>query len=530
MIDWGYNMIDIHSLSLEQKILQTKVALMEKGKKLKDKPGAVFFFGQIITEADDQGLEELKKYVNEVYEDADIPPLITSDFENGCGSMVKGLTPLPYLMGLGATNDEQLAYDYGKATALEALSIGANWTFSPVADLNINRRNPLVNVRALTDDADLAVRMLKQVVRGMQDTGLAACAKHFPGDGLDYRDQHIVTTNNTLPFDEWKEKSGRVFQELINSGVYSIMAGHITLPSYQKERDSEFGLPLPATLSRELITDLLKGEMGFEGVVVTDALGMGGINGWYDSREQTEIEAFRAGCDMVLWPTEHYVENMKKAIESGYIPMERLDDAVRRILTLKEKLGLFNKDRKRFRELSESEREFIRETQKKTAEKSITLIRDTQNLFPIDPRKTKKILLIPVINHEPSFPVAEHLRDKIAERGIEVLFKPKIDGKEFYRLSDEVDLIIFAMFSRSFRPIGFLDYYGSAASALQVALNAGRKKTVGVSFGSPYFFKQYFERACTFVNAYSMLDIAVDAFVEAAFGEKEFNRFSPVVL
>jgi len=210
--------------------------------------------------------------------------------------------------------------------------------------------------------------------------------------------------------------------------------------------------------------------------------------------------------------------------------MERLDDAVRRILALKEKLGLFHKDRRRFRELSESEKEFIRETQKKTAEKSITLIRDTQNLFPIDPCKTKKILLIPVINHEPSFSVAEHLRDKIAERGIEVLFRPKIEGKEFYCLADEVDLIIFAMFSRSFRPIGFLDYYGSAASALQMALNAGRKKTIGVSFGSPYFFKQYFERACTFVNAYSMLDIAVDAFVEAAFGEKEFNQFSPVTL
>ena len=110
-------MIDINTLTIEQKILQTKVARMEKGKKLADKPGAAFFFGEIITEPDDAGLDELRGYVEEVYADADIPPLITSDFENGCGSMVKGLTQLPYLMGVGAANDAQLAHDYGKATA-----------------------------------------------------------------------------------------------------------------------------------------------------------------------------------------------------------------------------------------------------------------------------------------------------------------------------------------------------------------------------------------------------------------------------
>lgn len=110
----------------------------------------------------------------------------------------------------------------------------------------------------------------------MQENGLAACAKHFPGDGLDYRDQHIVTTNNSLPFADWKKLSGKVFQELIDDGVYSVMAGHITLPNYQKEIFTN-GMKLPATLSQELIEKLLKKEMGFEGVVVTDALGMGGF-------------------------------------------------------------------------------------------------------------------------------------------------------------------------------------------------------------------------------------------------------------
>lgn len=523
-------MKDINSMSLEEKILQTKVALMQRGEKFNEKVGAAFFFGQIITEADDAGLDELRGYVKDAVENSDIPPLITSDFENGCGSMVQGLTPLPYLMGLGAANDEGLAYDYGRATALEARTVGANWSFSPVSDLNMNRRNPLVNVRSIGDNTDLACRLLKQVVSGMQDGGIAACAKHFPGDGMDYRDQHIVTTQNSLSVEEWKEKSGRVFKELIDSGVDSIMAGHISFPSYQSERDAESGLPYPATLSYELIAKLLKNEMGFKGVVVTDALGMGGIQGFYDTKERTEIEAFKAGCDMVLWSTESYVENMKKAVESGYISIERLNDAVQRIMNLKEKLGLFDKNRKVFYELTDEEKSFVRKTQKAVSKKSITLIRNKKGLLPTDPKSVKKVLLVPVIDYKPVFSVAEHLRGEIEKRGVKVFYMPEADSQKFDAYANEADLIIFAMFSRPFRPIGFLDYYGDAAQLLTMAASVGREKTVGVSFGSPYFCNQYFEKTGTFVNAYSMLDCSAEAFAEAMFGEEDFGCFSPVEL
>ncbi len=521
-------MIDINSLTLEQKILQTKVALMKKGEKLKDKPGAAFFFGQIITEADEAGLDELRGYVKELYDGCDIPPLITSDFENGCGSMVKGLTQLPYMMGLGATNDESIAYDYGKVTALEARTLGANWTFSPVSDLNINKRHPLVNVRGLTDSEELADRILTQVVKGMQDGGIAACAKHFPGDGLDYRDQHITPTQNTLSLEEWREKSGKVFKTLIDNGVMTVMAGHISLPSYQKERDPEFGMPLPATLSKELITDLLKGELGFEGVVVTDALGMGGFFDWYESRERTEIESFKAGCDMMLWPTDGYVENMKKAIESGYISMERLDDAVTRVLKLKERLGLLNKDIKPFHILTDEEKAFIENTRAKAFEKSMTLMRDMKNILPIDRERVKKILLVPIVNHLPAYDIAEHLAERLKSEGFEVTYKPTIEQNGYADLYNEADLVICAMFSRAFRPIGFLDFWGDEASKVADIRKPGMDKTVFVSFGSPYFFKQYFERSKAYVNAYSMLDGATDAFVDAILGKKPFYDFSPV--
>ncbi len=513
------------NLSLRDKILQTVVIKVDKDRFDSRQVGAAFFFGEIITEADEMGLEVARNTLAQYIDNANIPPLITSDFENGCGSMLKGLTPLPYLMSLGAANCEETAYLYGKATALEARSVGANWSFSPVSDLNINPRNPLVNVRGLTDDPELASRILKQVVRGMQENGLGACAKHFPGDGLDYRDQHLVTTNNTLSMEDWKRLSGKVFQDLIDDGVYSIMAGHITLPAYQKEV-FETGMKLPATLSHELITDLLKNEMGFKGVVVTDALGMGGFNGWYKTKQIAEVEAFKAGCDMMLWPTEQYVDNMVEAVENGYISMERLDDAVDRILTMKEKLGLFGEDNHAIK-LTEEEKAVVKKAQVDTAEKSITLIKDKEGFFPLSTNKLKKIAVIPITHHIPAFEEAELLCKRLNERGFEVTYyKEGIEDKDV----DNYDLVLYALFSRPFRPIGFLDFHSSEAQKVLRSLQCGVDKTMVVSFGSPYFGNQYFERALTYVNAYSMLAPSVEAFVKAAMGDIPFTDYSPVKL
>lgn len=515
----------VTDLSLREKVLQTVVLRLNGGRESSVKnAGAAFFFGEIITEADESGLAQAKETLLNYTKASSIPPLVVSDFENGCGDMLKGLTPLPYMMGLGATNSEEIAYNYGKATALEARSVGANWTFSPVCDLNINRRNPLVNTRAVSDDPELACRLLKQVVRGMQEHGLAACAKHFPGDGMDWRDQHAVTTNNTLSFEEWKQKSGRVFQELIDAGVYSIMPGHIALPAYQKERAAN-GMCLPATLSYELITKLLKGEMGFEGVVVTDALDMGGFNGWYKDLETSEIESFKAGCDMLLWPSKNYVDNLVAAVESGYIPMERLDDAVSRILKMKEKLGLFRGNGAP-RPMSEEDKAFVAQTQIQTADKSITLVRDNANHFPIDPKKVKKIAVCAITHHEPSREQGKVLAEELNKRGFDATVYP---FPSFQNIDDS-DLVIYAIFSRPFRPRGFLDFMGAEMGKIHWSMMYGQEKSVYISFGSPYFGEQYFERVDTYVNAYSMTACSVEAFVRAATGEIPFTDFSPVHL
>ncbi|MBE6975763.1 MAG: glycoside hydrolase family 3 protein [Ruminococcaceae bacterium] len=524
----------IEEMSLREKIEQTVVILMRKGQKIDFTPGAAFFFGQIITEADEEGLEQLRGYVRELTDGCSIPPLITSDFENGCGSMVKALTPLPYMMGLGATADPDLAYDYGKATALEARSIGANWTFSPVSDLNRNRRNPLVNNRGMTDNADLAVKMLPQIIKGMQDNGLSACAKHFPGDGMDYRDQHITTTYNSCDMDDWRATYGRVFAETITAGVDSIMAGHIGLPAYPQKLSEKYGKPLPATLCKELITDLLKGEMGYEGIVVTDAINMGGFAGWYDSQERSEIESFKAGCDMMLWPSAGYVDNLEQAILSGEIPMSRLDDAVSRILRVKERRGLFAQDREMFRDLQPEEKDFVLDVQRRCSQQSITLLRDRLNAYPLSAKKTPKLGICVICQHEPALQDAHILKTEFEKRGFAVEYTEgdEIKGnlrKDFYARNDH---IIYAAFSRPFRPIGFLDYSGKQAQMIQnMYMEPGSVDKISVvSFGSPYFGSQYFEKAQSYVNAYSMLECAVKAYVSSVCGEIPFMGTTPVNL
>ena len=143
--------------------------------------------------------------------------------------------------------------------------------------------------------------------------------------------------------------------------------------------------------------------------------------------------------------------------------------------------------------LTAEEKAFVKETQRKVSAKAVTLLRDRQRLLPIDTSKVKTVLLVPVVNHEPAVAVAEHLRNALENRGLKVIYKMQMQTADFYRLAGEADVILYAMFSRPFRPIGFLDYYETEAAKLQVSLNVERRKTICVSFGSPYFFEQYFE-------------------------------------
>ncbi|MES1160949.1 MAG: glycoside hydrolase family 3 N-terminal domain-containing protein, partial [Bacteroidota bacterium] len=302
-------------LSLRQKIGQTMMMLPDREQEMRLGGGSLknffsrypvtgFFMGWRLWDGvkSENRLEHIRRRCAEYQEASGLPLVFQEDYESGIG--IQGMTSFPNEMTLGAADDPQLSYDYGKSVALESRSVGVTWVLHPVADINLNPLNPVTNTRSIGDDPDNAIRLLSRQMRGLQDNGVAATIKHFPGDGVDSRDQHLLTSCNSLSFSSWKEKHGKVFQALIDSGVACIMPGHITLPSYQKEKIDGF-FP-PATLSKELLTDLLKGQMGFRGVVVSDAMVMGGFRGYFDSPLEGQVQSFLAGVDVLLWPSYAY--------------------------------------------------------------------------------------------------------------------------------------------------------------------------------------------------------------------------------
>lgn len=188
------------------------------------------------------------------------------DFERGLGAYYPSYTRMPAEMALGAANSERLAYDYGKSIAMEARDMGINWLLHPVTELNMNHLHSLVNERAISDDANIAIPLLIKQIEGMHSQNVITTIKHFPGDGAAMRDQYLITTTNNLDMKEWKQTFGNVFQTLINQGAASVMVGHITFPAYQTQMND--GMLLPATLSNEIETKPLKEEMNLSGVVI----------------------------------------------------------------------------------------------------------------------------------------------------------------------------------------------------------------------------------------------------------------------
>lgn len=522
----------ITDLSLEDKILQTEIIRIKKGEFNPEKAGAAFFFGEIIEDAEDTSFEKAKSFLQEFKDNADIPLLICGDFESGCGMVLKGRTCLPMLMGLGATDSEKMAYDFGKITALEARTIGADWTFCPVVDLaRYNKQTHQLfgdDIRLIGDRPERAIPLLRQIVRGMQENGLGACLKHFPGPSSDGYDAHCVASAHAATKREWWKMQGRVYKELIaDSGVYSVMVGHESLPAFEKEKTQYGSFRLPATLSHELVTDLLKGELDFRGVVVTDAFGMGATRGWFPSERRTHIESFRAGNDMILWPSEHYVEDMKEAVENGYVSMERLDDAVSRILDMKEKMGMFHRDDHPLI-LNDEQREYIKQAAREMTEHSITLLRDDAGHFPMSPEKTRKIAIVGVAQFDVGFKVGDKLADAFREKGFDVTYYRDDDYITTEAEFDQYDLVIYALFSRPHRPQGFVKFQGRQPDKIKMSMCCGGRKTVAVSFGSPMFMDHYFTRVPTCVNAYSIIEPSARAFVRAACGEIPFGTYSPI--
>ena len=266
-----------------------------------------------------------------------LPLLVASDFEGGTSLRLSGGTLLPPNMGVGATGSDSIAYEVGRITALEGRAVGVHLAFAPVADVNNNPANPIINTRSFGEDPKQVARLVAAEVRGLQDNGMLATAKHFPGHGDTGTDSHLslpVITSNWARLDSVELVP---FRAAIAAGVQVVMSAHIALPGIDP------GQLRPGTVAPDILTGLLRDSLGFHGLVVTDALNMSGIADTYGA--EAGVRAFLAGADLLLQPGDPAaaIDAMAAAVDRGEITPERLDRSVRRLLALKRSLGLFER-------------------------------------------------------------------------------------------------------------------------------------------------------------------------------------------
>ncbi len=266
-----------------------------------------------------------------------LPLLIAADLEWGSAMRFVGGTAFPMAMGIGATDRELDAYQLGRITALEGRAVGVHMTYSPVADVNNNPDNPIINTRSFGEDPESTARLIAAYIRGANEHGMFTTAKHFPGHGDTESDSHINLPVVSACWDRLDKIELVPFRAAIDAGVTAVMTAHIALPCIDGASD-----PPPATLSPAVMTGILRDSLGFDGIVVTDALTMGAIVSKYGVGE-TVVKAFLAGSDLLLIPADpaEAIDAMLAAVESGRITRGRVERSVRRMLALKEEAGLF---------------------------------------------------------------------------------------------------------------------------------------------------------------------------------------------
>lgn len=329
-----------------------------------------------------------------------VPLLVASNPEMGGAGSISDGTLVTTHLGAGSHPDASIARDLGYVGGRETAALGCNWAFAPIVDIHYNWRNTVIGTRSFGNTPDVVIERAKAYFDGLSETGSAAAMKHFPGDGMDERDQHVVTTYNTLGYEEWNATYGRVYKELIDHGVQSIMIGHIGAPELSRHfrpgiADSEI---LPATLAPELLQDLLRGELGFNGLILTDASAMIGMTQAM-KRKDLVPAAVAAGCDMFLFfrNADEDFRYMLDGYRSGVITEERLRDALLRILGLKASIGLHKIPRDKLVPAPEALQVIGSDEHlaiaAAVADKNVTLVKDTQNNLPLTPGTHKRIRL-----------------------------------------------------------------------------------------------------------------------------------------
>lgn len=470
---------------------------------------------------------DYRAFLAEMQHNSPIPLLVPANMEHGAAEIDGYGTDFPWPMGMGAANDEGLMAIMGQAIATEARAIGVNWLFNPVVDLNYNFDNPITNIRALGDDPAQVSRLATIWLHAMQQHGVAATAKHFPGDGVDDRDQHLLTSVNSLPFDQWLETFGVVWQAVIDAGVMCIMPGHISLPDYQGYRDHPDAAP-PATLSRKLLIDLLRQEMGYEGLIVSDNASMIGLTCHADA-DDLIVEAIASGIDIYLnADPEHDFDRLLRGVHSGRIAEAQIYASARRVLEMKARLNLFVDP---FGPAPTSEQQALFSHAAQTmADKSITALRNNGQLaLALAPGA--KVLTVTYGQLMPHMGIIDLdiFDQELQARGfvVEHLLNPTSD--EVRQKAETVDAVFINLYKSPIMPLGTARLTDTFRTWGWRSLYRKHFNVAYTAFGSPYVAYEL-PPVPRLIAAYGGSDCSQRAAVKIWLGELEAQGTLPVRL
>ena len=467
---------------------------------------------------------------------AAVPLLTAADFEWGVGMRIAGATKLPRAMAFGAADDEQLAVEAGRVTAVEGRALGVHVNFAPVADVNNNPRNPVINIRSFGEAPARVGALTSAWVKGLQQGGMLATLKHFPGHGDTAVDSHLGLPLIEHPRRRLEEVELAPFRAGIAAGAAAVMVAHVELPALDPEK-------VPATLSRPIVTGLLRDELRFSGLVVTDSMAMDGVTKLGTAAENA-VKAVLAGNDLLLDSRDTWASyrGIKAAVEAGTIPRARIEASVRRILTEKARLGLHKQ-----RTVSLDDVPLTVGTRRHAAfarqvsERSLTLIKDERNSLPLKLPPTANVLFLSVLDYPrgwriaaPSRTLLPALRARWANlQAIEVSDATTPNELALVRaMASRFDAIIAGIFVRASSGTGRLDLAAPVAGMLQDLARATARSNqpfVAAFFGSPYAAMAVAEIP-TMLLTYDFSDDAELAAVRAMAGEIAISGKLPVAL
>ncbi|HEX4545472.1 MAG TPA: glycoside hydrolase family 3 N-terminal domain-containing protein [Candidatus Acidoferrum sp.] len=465
---------------------------------------------------------------NQLQAHSKLPLLIGADFERGTAMRLDEGTSFPTAMALAAGGDSKDAYTMGKITALEARAVGIHWIYAPDADVNNNPGNPIINTRSFGEDPERVAQFVSEFVRGVQENGGLATAKHFPGHGDTAADSHIdlpVIRADRARLDALELVP---FRAAIATQVDSIMTGHLNVPALEPDSNT------PATLSHNVLTDLLRKQLGFQGLIVTDAMDMGGITVRFAPGEAA-VRAVAAGADCLLMPPvpDAAFEALQLAVKSGRISLERVDASVRRILQAKTRLGL---NQNRLVDVNAINQKFGSAAWQKEAQdisdRGVTLLRDAARQLPLDGTKYSRALLLAFYADPEPYP-GEDLERELRSRFDSVTTlraDTKFVSAGMLNLppADSYDVAILALFVRVSDRKGNVDVPAEQAALAEQVFNTG-KPVITVGLGSPYLIER-FPRAETWLAAFGISDVAQISVARALFGEIPARGHLPVTV